>query len=432
MTPTRDGAPPPSGRAPSRLGDFGESYRRVRGFTERLCEPLETEDYVIQSMPDVSPTKWHLAHTSWFFETFLLKPHLTGYRSPNARYEFLFNSYYNAVGAQFPRPRRGLLSRPTVAEVFAYRRHVDEQVLAFVERGDAPLLERFEPILRLGLNHEQQHQELMLTDLKHVFHQNPLGPVYRPAPLEPHEPGPDVKWVEFGEREIVIGHRADGFAFDNEGPAHRHRLEAFRLASRPVTNRDYLAFIEDGGYREPLLWLSDGWARINEEGWEAPLYWEKGKRDGEWRRFTLGGWIPLDLDAPVSHVSYYEADAFAAWAGARLPTEEEWECAASEAAVDGHFAEDGVFEPRPATAGGPEIGQLFGDVWEWTRSAYSPYPGFHPAEGAIGEYNGKFMCNQLVLRGGSCATSRTHIRATYRNFFPPAARWQFMGLRLAR
>jgi len=430
MTSIPSGASPSSGKEHSGPDPLPESYRHVRDFTERLCEPLETEDYVIQSMPDVSPTKWHLAHTSWFFETFLLKPHRTGYRSPNAEYDYLFNSYYNAVGAQFKRPRRGLLSRPTVAEVFAYRRHVDEHMLAFLERSDASLLERLEPIVRLGLNHEQQHQELMLTDLKHVFHQNPLGPVYRSGSPEPGEAAPDVEWVAIDEQEIVIGHRGDGFAFDNEGPAHRHRLEAFRLASRPVTNRDYLAFIEDGGYRQPLLWLSDGWATVNQEGWEAPLYWEKN--DGAWRRFTLSGWSPLDPDAPVSHVSYYEADAFAAWAGARLPTEEEWECAASGAAIDGNFVESGVFEPRPATAGEPGIRQLFGDVWEWTRSAYSPYPGFRPAEGAIGEYNGKFMCNQLVLRGGSCATSRAHIRATYRNFFPPAARWQFMGLRLAR
>jgi ergothioneine biosynthesis protein EgtB len=430
MNSTEDGASFTTDPTDSGIDRLPEAYRQVRGFTERLCEPLETEDYVIQSMPDVSPTKWHLAHTSWFFETFLLKPHRTDYRSPNAEYDYLFNSYYNAVGTQFKRPRRGLLSRPTVAEVLAYRRHVDEHMLAFLERGDESLLERLEPIIRLGLNHEQQHQELMLTDVKHVFHQNPLGPVYRAGSPEPGGAAPDLEWVAFDEQEIVIGHRGDGFAFDNEGPAHRHRLEAFRLASRPVTNRDYLAFVEDGGYRQPLLWLSDGWATINQEGWEAPLYWER--KDGAWRRFTLGGWIPLDLDAPVSHVSYYEADAFAAWAGARLPTEAEWERAASEAAVDGNFVEGGMYEPRPAPAGKPGIRQLFGDVWEWTRSAYSPYPGFRPAEGAIGEYNGKFMCNQLVLRGGSCATSRAHIRATYRNFFPPASRWQFMGLRLAR
>ncbi|HEY3268474.1 MAG TPA: ergothioneine biosynthesis protein EgtB [Armatimonadota bacterium] len=405
-------------------------YSEVRRFTERLCEPLETEDYVIQSMPDVSPAKWHLAHTSWFFETFVLKPTLPDYRSPHPQYDYLFNSYYNAVGERHPRANRGLLSRPTVAEVYRYRAHVDHHMRAILECLDAGRLADLAPIVTLGLHHEQQHQELIVTDIKHVLAENPLQPVYRqPAGEAPSETA-EMEWIGFPEALASIGHEGGGFAFDNEGPRHREFLEGFRLASRLVTNAEYLAFIEDGGYRQPKHWLSPGWNAARDAGWQAPLYWKR--LDGRWHHFTLGGMRPVDESEPVCHVSYYEADAYARWAGARLPTEAEWERAACGVPVDGSFVESGRFHPAPAKAGRPGgLSQMFGDVWQWTRSSYSPYPGYAPDDGALGEYNGKFMCGQYVLRGGSCATPRSHIRATYRNFFPPDARWQFTGIRLA-
>jgi ergothioneine biosynthesis protein EgtB len=406
-----------------------DHYERVRSFSEELCEPLETEDFVIQSMPDVSPTRWHLAHTTWFFETFVLKGHVPGYREYHPAYAYLFNSYYNAVGDQFPRPRRGLLSRPTVHEVLAYRRHVDEhmiRLLAERSRGD---LGDLAGVVVLGLHHEQQHQELMLTDIKHVFSCNPLHPVYRGRNDAPGE-APPLGWLSFEEGLRWIGREGAGFYYDNAGPRHRVFLPAFELASRPVTNGEFLDFIRDGAYENPMLWLSDGWATVQTEGWRAPLYWQQ--HGGQWGHFTLSGWRPVNPAEPVCHVSCYEADAFARWAGVRLPTEAEWETAAERATCGGNFVEGGVFHPVPGRRDARELDQMLGDVWEWTASQYLPYPGYRPAEGALGEYNGKFMCNQFVLRGGSCATSQTHIRRTYRNFFPPAARWQFSGLRLAR
>ncbi len=405
------------------------TYRTVRDATERLCEPLSHEDYVVQSMPDVSPTKWHLAHVSWFFETFVLKPHATGYRPARPEFEYLFNSYYNAVGEQYPRPRRGLLTRPTVDEVYEYRAAVDAAMLALLEEDDHDLA----TLVELGLNHEQQHQELILMDIKHVLSCNPLHPAYRPAPEARSLAAPGLEWIERDESVRWIGHQGDGFAYDNESPRHRVLVPAFRIASRPVTNGEFLEFIRDGGYRTPTLWLADGWSTVEREEWQAPLYWIR--RDGAWHEFTLGGLRALDPAAPVCHVSYFEADAYATWAGARLPTEAEWETVAREQPVEGNFLEQDALGPRaaPADAGGAAAPvQLFGDVWEWTRSPYQPYPGYRANPGALGEYNGKFMCNQQVLRGGSFASPASHLRATYRNFFYPHCRWQFAGLRLAR
>lgn len=407
-----------------------ERFQQVRDFSETVCAPLNVEDYVIQSMPDCSPTRWHLAHVSWFFETFLLKPDVADYRSPDPMYAYLFNSYYNAVGDKYPRPQRGLLSRPTVEETYRYRAHVDEHVLDLLEVAGAEQLDTIAPIVTLGLNHEQQHQELMVTDLKHMLSHNPLHPVYVERGPNADLKAPPLDWLTFPARVYWIGHDGSDFAFDNEEPRHRVFLETFHLASRPVTNAEYLAFIQDGGYERPEFWLSMGWATLQQEGWRAPLYWEQ--RDGGWWQFTLSGLRPVDPAEPVVHVSYFEADAFARWAGGRLPTEAEWEVAVSDVAIGGNFVEDGRFHPRPLQPAGRDLAQMYGDVWEWTQSSYSPYPGFRAAPGALGEYNGKFMCNQYVQRGGSCATPRSHIRPTYRNFFPPEARWQFSGLRLAR
>ena len=406
-------------------------YARVRALSERIAAPLTPEDMVVQSMTDASPTRWHLAHTTWFFETFVLKAGVKGYEAYHPQYEVLFNSYYNAVGEQFPRPRRGLLSRPTVEEVLAYRQAVDERMgdlMAASVRADDALLD----VIELGLNHEQQHQELMLTDVKHVLLQNPLHPVYRDIQVPPSAPLAPLNWVGCAEGMYEIGHDPrDGFAFDNEGPRHRTFVPAFELASRLVTNGEFLAFIEDGGYRDPALWLSDAWGEMKAAPRSAPDPWLL--RDGAWFEFTLRGLERLDPHAPLCHVSYYEADAYCRWAGARLPTEAEWEVAARAVPVEGNFLDDDLLHPRPlATASSDQPAQMFGDVWEWTQSPYVGYPGFAPASGAIGEYNGKFMCNQIVLRGGSCVTSRDHIRATYRNFFFPTARWQFTGIRLAR
>ncbi|MEZ4700031.1 MAG: ergothioneine biosynthesis protein EgtB [Rhodothermales bacterium] len=416
---------------PSQTQSALDRYRAVRAFTEMLCEPLVAEDYVVQSMTDVSPTKWHLAHTSWFFETFVLRPHAAGYTPLHPAYAYLFNSYYVQAGERHCRMQRGLLSRPTVEEVYAYRRYVDEHMAHLMETGNDLLMQDILPLIEVGLHHEQQHQELMLTDIKHVFSINPLYPVYRPYRSRPAGVLPALSWVPFEEGVYPVGHEGDGFYYDNEGPRHRCFAEPFALASRLTTNGEYQAFIEDGGYRRPELWLSAGWATRTEGHWEAPLYWERG--DGGWQQFTLSGLQPVDPDEPVTHVSYFEADAFARWAGARLPTEQEWEIAASRQPLEGPFVDAGYY--RPVRYAGAEDGpllQLFGDVWQWTRSPYSPYPGYEPAPGALGEYNGKFMCNQFVLRGASCATSNSHARATYRNFFPPDARWQFSGIRLAR
>jgi ergothioneine biosynthesis protein EgtB len=402
----------------------------VRAFTEHLCAPLFPEDYVVQSMPDASPAKWHLAHTTWFFETFLLQRSSLRHRG-DPQFQYLFNSYYNAAGPMHCRPRRGLISRPTVEETRAYRRQVDGLIAAWLECALEDEWRELRPVLELGLHHEQQHQELLLTDVKHLFAQNPLLPVYREQRALSHEQALSPRWFQFEAGVYTVGHAGDAFCFDNETPRHRVFLEPFQLASRLVTNEEFIAFIEDGGYQRPEFWLSLGWFTVQEQKWSAPLYWEK--RDGAWHIFTLAGLRPAAAPEPVCHVSYFEADAFARWAGARLPTEAEWEVMANGLPVEGNFVENETYHPAPMTktvANGPV--QVFGDVWEWTRSAYSPYPGFQPATGALGEYNGKFMCNQYVLRGGSCATSASHIRPTYRNFFPPDKRWQFSGIRLAK
>lgn len=407
-------------------------YRRVRGSSEKLCETLEPEDYVIQTMPEASPTKWHLAHTSWFFEEFTLKRFIADYQPPRPEYGFLFNSYYNAVGPFYSRPHRGLLSRPTVREVFHYRSDIDRLISELIESADERLLAQLEPIITLGLNHEQQHQELMLTDIKSVFWQNPLRPAFCIRARNQPQPVSAIEWLQFKEGVYWVGHEGPGFRYDNESPRHRAFVESFELASRLVTNAEFLEFMEDGGYRRPEFWLSLGWSAVKERGWEFPLYWEK--RDREWHSLTLAGMAALVPEDPVCHVSLFEADAYARWAGVRLPTEEEWETASSGLPLKGNFVESGIFHvtppASPASTGKPA--QMFGDVWEWTRSSYSPYPGYAAAAGALGEYNGKFMCNQYVLRGGSCATSQSHIRHTYRNFFPPDARWQFTGIRLAK
>jgi ergothioneine biosynthesis protein EgtB len=410
-------------------------FHRIRNFTNALCSGLEPEDYVVQSMPDVSPTKWHFAHTTWFFETFILKKFLAGYRAEIPQYAYLFNSYYNAAGNMHRRDLRGLISRPTVEETERYRASIDSHIDHLLSDADEKLLKEIEPILVLGVHHEQQHQELLITDIKHVFAQNPLYPVFRPgrdgALRRPDSAArPPYHLTDFEEAVVEIGHDGRGFAYDNEGPRHQALVPACSLASRPVTNGEYIEFIEDGGYTRPELWLSLGWMTVNEQRWQAPLYWTK--RDGAWCHFTLSGFRPVDESEPVTHVSYFEADAYANWAGGRLPTEFEWERAALECPVEGNFVETELFHPVPCAASNSALHQMFGDVWEWTRSAYSPYPGYRAAPGALGEYNGKFMCNQYVLRGGSCATSRTHIRRTYRNFFQPEKRWQFTGIRLAR
>jgi len=410
-----------------------DQYRAVRAFSEKICEPLVPEDYVIQSMPDVSPAKWHLSHTSWFFETFLLKPHFLGYKSIHPQYDFLFNSYYNAIGERHCRVSRGLLSRPTVEETYAYRAYVDAHMTRLLEGADGEKTAVLEPLLTLGLHHEQQHQELMVTDIKHVFFENPLCPVYKPGRVMPPAAVPALEWIGFGEGVREIGWGEPGFAFDNETPRHKEYVPGFALGSRLVTNGEYLEFIGDGGYAKPEFWLSEGWGVVQKESWAAPLCW--WDRKGEWQEFTLAGMERLDMSAPVCHVSLFEADAYARWAGARLATEAEWEVASGTVPLCGNFAETGRFHPaplNPADAGPGTLQQMYGDVWEWTRSQYTPYPGYAPPPGALGEYNGKFMCNQFVLRGGSCATSHSHMRPTYRNFFPPDARWQFTGIRLAK
>lgn len=402
-------------------------YSELRARTEGLCEPLETDDYQVQSVIDASPPKWHLAHVTWFFETFLLKPFLRGYRPLDARYERIFNSYYNTVGPFHPRAQRHVLSRPTVPEIYAYRRHVDEHMETLGQACAPADRAAYEERLTLGLHHEQQHQELLLMDVKRNFFANPLYPVYRPRVDDrPGEAAP-MRWIDRPGGIREIGQRGKTFGFDNERPRHKVFLQDYGIGSRPVTNGEYLAFIEAGGYRKPDLWLSDGWAAVNERGWRAPLYWVE--QDGEWFEMTLAGLRPLDSATPVCHVSYYEADAYARWRGARLPTEAEWECAAAGEALDGNFVESGRYHPRPAR--GPDDAQWFGDVWEWTSSMYAPYPGYRPPQGALGEYNGKFMANQYVLRGGSCVTPADHLRLTYRNFFYPHDRWPFTGIRLA-
>jgi len=426
----------------SRVECLRDRFHQIRNFTNALCAGLEPEDCVVQSMPDVSPTKWHLAHTTWFFETFILKKFVPAYQAEIPEYAYLFNSYYNAAGNMHRRDLRGLISRPTVSQAQRYRASVDSHIDDLLSSPDESLLDEIEPILVLGFHHEQQHQELLITDIKHVLAQNPLYPVFREpktgvrSSATPGSQSSPLQFIDFEEGIVGIGHDGDGFAYDNEGPRHRALVPAFSLATRPVTNAEYIAFIEDNGYRRPEFWLSLGWMTVTEQRWNAPLYWTK--RDGAWWNFTLSGLHPVDQSEPVTHVSYFEADAYANWAGARLPTEFEWERAALNCPIEGNFVETEVFHPVAVVSAvsadklGKGLHQIFGDVWEWTRSAYSPYPGYRAVAGALGEYNGKFMCNQYVLRGGSCATSRTHIRRTYRNFFQPEKRWQFTGIRLAR
>jgi ergothioneine biosynthesis protein EgtB len=421
-------------RDPARVDRLLARFHQIRDFTNGLCAGLEPEDCVVQSMPDVSPTKWHLAHTTWFFETFILKKFLPSYRAEIPEYAYLFNSYYNAAGDMHRRDLRGLISRPTVKAAQRYRASIDSHIDNLVSSADEKLLDEIEPILVLGIHHEQQHQELLITDIKHVFAQNPLYPVFRGG-RNSATPGPQsspLRFIDFDEAIVEIGHDGRGFAYDNEEPRHRVLVPPFSLATRPVTNGEYIAFIEDNGYARAEFWLSLGWMTINEQRWQAPFYWTK--RDGAWWNFTLSGFRPVDESEPVTHVNYFEADAYANWAGARLPTEFEWERAALDCPIEGNFVEEENFHPRALSTSEDEghLHQMFGDVWEWTRSAYSPYPGYRAAPGALGEYNGKFMCNQYVLRGGSCATSRSHIRRTYRNFFQPEKRWQFTGIRLAR
>jgi ergothioneine biosynthesis protein EgtB len=411
-------------------GETLKRYRDVRAATVELCSPLAIEDYVVQSMPDASPAKWHLAHTSWFFEEFVLARAAADYRPYAQPYRYLFNSYYNAVGPMHCRAARGMLSRPTVAEIMAYRAAVDGRMASLLEAGELP--EALGAALTLGLEHERQHQELLLTDIKHLFSLNPLQPAYRERPRRERGHAGPLRHVPFPGGLTAIGHAGTGFCFDNELPRHQALVRPFRLASRPVTNGEYLEFVRAGGYADARLWLADGWVLARREQWQRPIYWAASLEE----EFTLTGPRELDPDTPLAHVSGYEADAFARWAGARLPTEFEWELAAGTVPAAGNFLERRQWHPQGAVsaagAAAPDtLLQMFGDVWEWTQSAYAPYPGYSPAAGALGEYNGKFMINQLVLRGGSCATPAEHIRASYRNFFPPAARWQLSGIRLA-
>jgi ergothioneine biosynthesis protein EgtB len=401
-------------------------YQKIRQVSEEICQPLAIEDYGVQSMPDVSPPKWHLAHTTWFFETFLLVPHLPGYEVFHPQFGYLFNSYYEAIGERHPRIQRGLLSRPTVADVYRYRAAIDRAMNILLSWPS--INSELADLVQLGLHHEQQHQELLLTDIKHILGSNPLHPTYRadlPSAVSNNLP---IEWLNYPGGVYAIGHEGSKFAFDNESPRHAVYLQDYSIANRLVTNGEYSEFIAAGGYQKPEYWLAAGWSTVQTEQWQSPLYWEEIA--GQWCVMTLSGLVPVNIDEPVCHISFYEADAYARWAGKRLPTEAEWEVAASQLPIQGNFLESGQLHPTAATTKNrPE--QMFGDVWEWTQSAYLPYPGFQSAAGAVGEYNGKFMCNQMVLRGGSCVTSHSHIRPTYRNFFPPATRWQFSGLRLA-
>jgi ergothioneine biosynthesis protein EgtB len=447
MARTQSDRPDPSRRAdeaqrksveasapqPLAAGELSARYSQVRAASLKLAEPLSVEDQCIQSMELASPIKWHLAHTTWYFETFVLARIEPSYAPFDPRFGFLFNSYYQTVGPMHARPQRGLLSRPGVDEVMAYRDFVDSAVREALSRGRLDEDREVRGLLELGLHHEQQHQELMLTDIKHAFWTNPLRPAYLPSrpranppALEPHG------WVEHEEGLRHIGHAGARFGFDNERPRHAIYQREFALGSRPISCGEFLEFIEDRGYHRPELWLSDGWDLVQREGWQAPGYWEYAPETPGWKLLTLHGTRALYRDEPVTHVSFFEADAYARWAGQRLPTEAEWEIAATQQPVEGNFVESGILHPRTAAGLPGTESQLFGDVWEWTASPYVAYPGYQAPTGPVGEYNAKFMCNQLVLRGGSCATPRSHMRASYRNFFQAEARWQFSGIRLAR
>lgn len=419
--------------------DLAEEFARVRSQTEELCRGLSPEDMMVQSLPEGSPAKWHLAHTTWFFETFLLREFLAGYKEFNSDFHWFFNSYYNAVSAQPEKKLRAVFSRPSFSTVLEYRRHVERAMQKLIESDSS---DEIKMRTRLGLNHEQQHQELLVTDIKHAFWSNPLRPAYlentnaRPSKEQSGKAeGRELLWKNYEGGLRQIGFAGEGFAFDSELPRHPEYLQPFRLSSRLVTCGEYLKFMEDGGYQKPELWLSAGWDEVRSKGWQAPLYWERSgsKANHEWQVYTMAGDIPVSklLEIPVCHVSYFEADAFARWAGGRLPTEAEWETAAAELPVKGNFLESGSFHPQAAPAYSGRPSQMFGDTWEWTASAFSAFPGFAASPGALGEYNGKFMSGQMVLRGGSVATPATHMRATYRNFFSPETRWQFSGIRLA-
>ncbi len=409
---------------------IARKYTSVRAQTSRLCNPLVTEDYVVQTDYVVSPPKWHLGHTAWLFENFILQRFLKGYTVFNERYHYVFNSYYLSAGKLFDKNVRGSVSRPTVEEVYQYRMYVDEHILNLIASLRPENQEEVIALIELGLHHEQQHQELMMYDIKHIFYHNPLQPIYQADPsidgamLE----APALTWAEWDSSLDTYGWQGHSFAYDNEGPSHKYYVPAFRLANRPVLNEEWLEFIEAGGYNDPRYWLDNGWKLKTAEGWEAPLYWEQ--TDGNWMLYTLSGLKPMPAAAPVCHISYYEADAFARWKGCRLPTEYEWEKAAKGRSIDGNFMEQGVYQPTSVT-GEERLDKLYGDVWEWTGSAYLPYPGFRFINDGLGEYNGKFMNNQMVLRGGSCMTPISHIRPTYRNFYGPEHRWQMSGLRLA-
>ncbi|GAB5453530.1 MAG: ergothioneine biosynthesis protein EgtB [Halioglobus sp.] len=403
-----------------------QEFDATRAQSIRNCEPLQAEDFALQAEAFTSPPKWHLAHTTWFFETFLLKPWLTGYTTPEPLYEVMFNSYYNGIGEQFPRPRRGLLSRPTLDEVLDYREQVNTGVAQLLCDTGHPHHADILARVTLGIEHEKQHQELFFTDLKYSLHHNPLLPAYTSQSLAPASEPEPLQWHAFEGGLVEIGHHRTDFCFDNELPRHTCFLQPFELAHRLVTNREFQAFIDDGGYRQPNLWLADGWEVVQREGWNAPLYWLQ--RDGAALEYTLHGVQALEPEYPVCHVSAYEADAYARWAGARLPSEQEWEMAAPEVQAS---ADNSTYHPSPSRSGG-NLDQLYTDCWQWTRSAYAPYPGYRASADAIGEYNGKFMSNQLVLRGGSCVSSAGHVRRSYRNFFYPPDRWQFTGIRLAR
>lgn len=414
--------------APQSHSSIEARYAHVRGQTVALCKDLSDADMTVQSMPDASPAKWHLAHTTWFFETLILAPNNPEYQLFNEDFNFLFNSYYESVGERHARPRRGMLTRPSREEVLAYRAHVDAAMTEFLSKG---LSDDLSDLVVLGLNHEEQHQELLLTDILHMFAQNPISPSFKAEPIATGQSeATPMGFLDFEGGIHSIGHDGNSFAYDCEGPRHEVLLRPYRLADRLVTNGEWLEFMKDGGYRDPLLWLSDGWAQVVANEWNAPLYWRE--KEGEWRAMSLHGEVEIDKNAPVTHVSFYEAEAFARWAGKRLASEAEWEVAARHQVMDGNFMHgDSLMRPQAAGPQNGQLRQMFGDCWEWTGSAFLPFPGFKPVEGAVGEYNGKFMSGQSVLRGGSCATPLGHIRATYRNFFYPQQRWQFTGVRLA-
>lgn len=407
-----------------------ELFTAVRKFSVNLTEPLEIEDFVIQAMENTSPTKWHLAHVSWFFETFVLNEFLDEYESMHPQYAYFFNSYYLQTGVPFSRAKRGVLSRPTVKEVFQFRKYVDEQMLSFIDSCPDEKWAEAAKVIEIGINHEQQHQELILTDLKYMLAQNPLMPVYRERLSHGSSDPGSLNWIPFGEGMTEIGNAGNEFTYDNEHPVHKTFVQNFELADRLITNAEYIRFIEDGGYDRSELWLDEGWSAVKNNEWISPLYWYS--KNDQWHNYTLSGSRIIDPYEPVTHVSYFEADAFARWMDCRLPTEQEWEHACADLPAAGNFVDEGHYHPVPANAPGNSLKQMYGDVWEWTMSSYAPYPGYKPLPGALGEYNGKFMANQYVLRGGSCATSKTHIRKTYRNFFHADARWQFNGIRLAR